>query len=154
MMSRTGSFLLRLVGFLILIGLLAAGGVLIYQAGQAQGYLLGQAVGAAAEGSPSPAPLVPGYYPPAYFYPPRYGFFPFGGFLGLIFGVFLFFLALRLIFRPHYWGYPGRWHAHGHWPQGGHPWGPPPWARDNPSPEKGEAVSESSQASASAAQSQ
>jgi hypothetical protein len=128
--SNRGSFFLRLLGALILTGALLAGGALLFRAGQAQGYQMGVTAGAAANGeTPETAPVVPyspGYWP-AYgpYYPgPHFGFFPFapfGGLCGSILLVFLALFALRLIFRPRFWGHPGYWHGHPH-PAGGPPW--------------------------------
>ncbi len=140
-MSRTSSFLLRLLGFLILVGLLAGGGVMLFRAGQMQGYRTAQYFSAPVEAAPGAAPLVPpapsyrpegGYYYPHTFHRPI-----FGGFFGLIFGVLLFLFALRLLFGPRHWGYPNMagpnpgWHAHPHF------CGPPPWMQGQPHAESG-----------------
>ena len=142
-MSNTGSFALRLIGVLILIGLLIGGGVMIYRAGVAQGIAqapeVAQAIQKSAEnGQVAPVPPMYGYgygYPYAWGYPRPFGFFPFG-FFGAILFFFLFFGLLRfLFFRPWRmgWGYYG--HRHGR------PWGGPPWMR--PEGEEGEKKSES-----------
>ncbi|OGO33618.1 MAG: hypothetical protein A2W35_14290 [Chloroflexi bacterium RBG_16_57_11] len=149
-MSYRGSFFLRALGVLILIGVLLAGGALLFRAGQAQGYQTGIAAGVAASaaaggetpGTASVTPYGPGYGP-AYWrnYPgPHFGFFPFfpfGGLCGSILLVLLVLFALRLIFRP--WGWfhhgkgPGGWGEHPHeW--GPHGWGPHTWG---PPPEPG-----------------
>ena len=146
-MSNRGSFFLRSLGVLILIGVLLAGGALLFQAGQAQGYQIGvAAAGQAVNGeTPGTAPLVPygrGYWP--YYARPPFGFFPFfpfGGLCGSILMVLLVLFALRLIFRPRHWFYhgkgPGDWGEHPHeW--GPHPWGPPPWTRDQQQAEPGQ----------------
>jgi hypothetical protein len=131
------------MGVLVLIGLLLAGGALLFRAGQVQGYQTGIAAGAAADGGEAPgtAPVTP--YGPAYWpghwphYPgPHFGFFPFfpfGWLCGSILLVFLVLFALRLIFRP--WG----WHHHGKGPGewGPYGWGPPPWAKDQGQPDSG-----------------
>jgi len=139
-MFRTGSFFIRLLGFLVLVGLLIAGGALIFQAGQTQGYLLGQAfAGAEAPAGVQPAPLAPGY-PPYYYYRPHFGFFPFGGFFGLFLGVLLFFFLLRLVFWPRHWGHKyGHWHDHPPYQEGQHPWGDPRWSERERRGETGEA---------------
>ena len=143
-MSHRGSFFLRFLGVLILVGILLAGGALLYRAGQTQGYQMGAAAASsAAEGeTPGTAPLVPygpGYWP---YYPrPHFGlfpFFPFGGLCSSILLVLLVLFALRLIFWPRHWFYhgkgPGGWGEHPHeW--GSHPWGPPPWTKDQPGSE-------------------
>lgn len=146
-MSYRGSFFLRGLGVLILVGILAAGGVLLYQTGQAQGYQMGAAAASAAASGEAPgtaplAPYGPGYWP--YYARPPFGFFPFfpfgalcGSILLVLFGLF----ALRLIFRPRHWFDPGKgpgdWGEHPHeW--GFHPWGPPPWMKDRPQAETGQ----------------
>jgi hypothetical protein len=137
-MSRTGFIVLRLVGVLLLVGLLIGAGVIAYRSGYSQGVVEGAAMAAAGSGGESGqvAPLVPGYG-----YYPGYALRPFGGFfftelLGVLFFGFLFLTALRRVFRPRFgWGrgWYGR-HAYA-----GHPWGGPPWAwRGEQPPEKPE----------------
>jgi len=141
-MSRTSSVLIRLLGLLILAGLLAGGGAMLFQAGQAQGFRLAQSYSTENEGAPSEAPLIlpmHGYRSADLLFarPIHRPFF--GGFFGLIFGVFLFFFALRLLFGPRRWGYPNMagpqsgWHTHPHC------WGPPPWMHAQPQAETGPA---------------
>lgn len=139
-MFERGSFVLRLIGALLLVGLVIAGGVMAYRAGVAHGIaqapIVAEALSSAAEnGQPLPAPVY-GYGYPYYGFRPHFGFFPFGGIFGFILFFFLFFGLLRLIFfRP--WG----WHLyrHGPWKGYGGPWGPPPWAREE---KEGEANTE------------
>lgn len=112
-MLRRGSFFIRLVGVLLLAGLLFAGGVLIYRAGYTQGIVespaLAQAMNSALDSGQ--IPLYPGYrYVPGLW--PGYGFSPLGFFLGLFFFGLLFLFALRLIFRPRFRGPWGRWGMH------------------------------------------
>jgi hypothetical protein len=138
-MSRTGSFVMSLVGVLLLIGLMAGGGFMAYRAGVAQGIAqapqVAEAISRAAENGQQVAPVAPMYgygygYPYAWGYRPHFGFFPFG-FFGAILFIFFFFGLLRfLFFRPWRmgWGYYGHHH--------GHPWGGPPWMR--PEGEEGE----------------
>jgi hypothetical protein len=151
-MSRTTSFFIRLIGFLILVGLLVAGGILIYRFGQAQGYAMGQVAASMAEGSPSNTPAVPyapfpsGAYP---YYRPYFGFHPIGGFLELLFFGFLFFFALRLLFRPRFWGYPGMHSGNNPWHSHLHHWDGPPWMKDQPSSEAGDPNSQPSAPSSS-----
>jgi hypothetical protein len=137
-MNPRTSIFLRLLGALILIGLLVGGGALLYRAGQTQGYLMGQAAAGAQAPSNSPALPPASGYPPYYYYGPHwgfgFGFFPFG-FFGLFFGALLFFFALRLLIGPRRWYYHGPWR--GDWQN--HPYGPPPWTRGQPNPETGEA---------------
>lgn len=102
----------RFVALLVLVGLLAAVGVNIYNAGVSAGIAseVGQAI---ASGAPIPA----GYYSDAYL--GHRGGFGFGGFLiGLLF-LFLFFGLVRAAFG---WG---RWGGHGGYGKwGGHHGGP------------------------------
>jgi hypothetical protein len=135
-MFHRGHFVLRILGALLLIGVMIAGGALLFRAGQAQGYALGAATAANqiaapnANGAPAPNGVMPGpFYPRGpYGYGYSYGFgphfmplfFPFG-----FFGIGLFVLFLFLIggvfrifaFRRHM-----MWHRH---PEGWDgPWGP------------------------------
>ena len=140
-MFNRGSFVLRLIGALLLVGLMIGGGVMAYRAGVAQGIAQAPQVAAAisnaaesGQGLPVPA-YGYGYGYPAYGFRPHFGFFPFGGILGAILFMFLFFGLMRMIFfRPWAWHY-GRMHRRGPW-KGYGPWGPPPWARED---EEGEA---------------
>lgn len=117
-MYRNG-FVFRLIGVLLLIGLMVAGGLITYKAGAAQGVIQAPAVAtaisqAAENGQSAPVPPMYGYGYPyrSYGYPHHLGFFPIGGICFSIFFLFLFFGLLRFIFfRP--------WH-HGHWHG---PWG-------------------------------
>ena len=126
-MSHRGSFFLRSLGVLILIGAMLVGGVLLFRAGQAQGYLMGASAATSAASGETletalAVPYSPAYWP--YYARPHFGFFPFapfGGLCGSILLVLLVLFALRLIFRPHFWGYPGYWHGHPH-PGEGPPW--------------------------------
>jgi hypothetical protein len=132
-MFTRGSFVLRLIGVLLLVGLMIAGGVMSYRAGVAQGIARAPEVATAISNAAESGQglTVPGfgygYGYPYYGFRPHFGFFPFGGIFGFILFFFLFFGLLRLIFfRP--WG----WHMYGRgpWKGYGHPWGPPPWARE------------------------
>jgi hypothetical protein len=134
-MFRTGSFFLRLLFGLILIGALVWGASAIFQAGQAQGYALGLSQGSAANPEITPGvqpPMVPyyGYWP---FARPYFGFFPFFGLLLLI---PLAFLLFGLLFRPWRYGYGSKGYYHH-----GHPWGP--WGQPGaPVPDQPEAPKE------------
>jgi hypothetical protein len=138
-MYRRGSIFLRVLGVLILVGILLAGGALLFRAGQTQGYQMGAAAASQATSGemPGTAPVVPygsgywSYYPGAHF--GFFPFFPFGGLCGSILLVLLVMFALRLIFRPRGWFYHDK--APGGW--GPHSWGPPPWMRDQPQAEPG-----------------
>jgi hypothetical protein len=135
MFNNKGSFVWRLIGVIVLIGLVVGGGVMAYQAGVAQGIAqapeVAQALSNAAEdGAALPLPKYGyglGY--PAYGMRPHFGTFPFAGILGSILFVFLFFGLLRLVFlRPWAWHYgPMR----GYWKGYSHPWGTPPWVQED-----------------------
>ncbi len=122
-----GSFLVRILITLLLVGLLVAGGVALYRFGWAQGYQAGALVAASSttgQGSQA-APPAPYYYGPWFyerpFIGPGFGFFPFFPLFGLGFFLIVFFLVGSL-FRV--WGYrrwygapgPGYWHHEGERP--------------------------------------
>ena len=141
-MFTRGSFVLRLIGVLLLVGLMIGGGVIAYRAGVTQGIAQSPAVAtaisdAAQNGQALPVPAYGyryGYGYPFWGFGPHFGFFPFGIF-GFILIIFLFFGLMRLIFfRPWAWHY-GHMHGRGPW-KGYGPWGTPPWAREG---EEGEA---------------
>jgi len=129
MFNNRGSFLLRLIGALLLIGLLIGGGMMAYRAGIAQGVArapeVAAAISDAAEGG-QVAPMPYGYGYPGYRIHPHFGFFPFGGIFGFFLFIFLFFGLMRMIFRPWGWHY-GHIHGRGPWKGRGRHWGPPPW---------------------------
>jgi len=140
-MFNRGSFVLRLIGALLLVGLMIGGGMMAYRAGVAQGIaqapVVAEALSNAAEsGQGVPVPAY-GYGYPGYWMRPHFGFFPFHGFLGIVFFMFVFFGLMRLLFfRRWAWGY-GHMHRRGHW-KGYGPWGPPPWAREGDEDEEQE----------------
>jgi hypothetical protein len=114
-MFRTGTFIVRLVLALLIIGGLATAGYMLFQTGQAQG----DALGLSASGKEI-QPVVPAMpYYPGYFYRPHFFFFPFGPLLGLLFWGFLIFFVAGRMFRHRHW--------HGAGPHHGFP---PPWARE------------------------
>ena len=143
-MFNRGSFVLRLIGILLLVGLMIGGGVMAYRAGVAQGIAQAPAVAKALSNANESGQGIPapgygyGYGYPFHGLRPHFGFFPFGGIFGFILFLFLFFGLLRLIFRPWGWHY-GPMHGHGPWKGYGHPWGTPPWAREE---KEGEADAE------------
>lgn len=122
-MSQSGSIVLRVVAALVLIAVLAGGGYMVFQVGQAQGYALA-AASVTATGGQTPdaagAAAVPfyGYGPGAM---GRYHhYYPFMGFFGIfpaLIGLCFVFFLFRLVF----WG-PRHMH-HAHWGYGPHyPW--------------------------------
>jgi len=150
MYAKGSSIFIRLVGLLILIGVLGAGGAMLYRAGQAQGYWLGQSAAAALEGAPA-QPLVPGtIYPPAFGYP-GYGWSPLGGLFGLIFGTILLFFAIRLLFIPLRTPFSGRQDPHWRCNAGQGSWGAFHGSRtpDQPRTKEGPSGSDPSASSAS-----
>lgn len=121
-MSRNG-FIFRLIGVLLLLGLVAAGGFMAYKAGVAQGIAQAPEVAAAIEKSAENGqvvPVPPMMYGPGYGYGYPYGFGyhhfnPFGAICFSFLFLFLFFGAMRLIFfrgMRHGWGHHGH---HGPW---------------------------------------
>ena len=134
MFNNRGSFVLRLIGALLLVGLMIGGGVMAYRAGVAQGIAqapqVAEALSNAAEsGSGLPYPAY-GYGYPHYGFRPHSGFFPIGGIFGAILFIFLFFGLMRLIFFRHWAWHYGPMHGRGPWKGYGRYWGPPPWARE------------------------
>ena len=125
-MNRNGFGIMRILGILLVIGVLVGAGMAIFQSGQAQGYAEGLA--AAGKELPAPAP----YYGYGMMRP---HFFPFMAGFGWFFGNIPFVLILFLIggmFRRFAWGRHGM--GYGPWAGGphGHPWGPPPAAKEQP----------------------
>ena len=124
-MSRS-SVVFRVIGILVLLGVLAVAGVFVYRAGYTQGVVQSPAIATAA--SEQPGQVVPAPYPPhMYGYGPGMWMRPFWGFppfFACLFGfflIFLFFGALRMIFFP-------RWHGRRHWHHHGYgPWDDPRW---------------------------
>jgi hypothetical protein len=126
MNNDRGSFVWRLIGIVLLIGLVIGGGVMTYRAGVAQGVAQAPEVAAAISDAAESGGAFPGF---GYGYPmtrmhPRFGFFPLGGILGFILFIFLFFGLMRLIFFRRWAWHPG--HKYGH----GRPWDMPPWAEN------------------------
>jgi len=125
-MFRNG-LVFRVIGVLLLIGLVAGGGYMAYHAGVAQGVsqapAVATAISKAAESGQSTnlSPMMygrdygygfgPGY--PMMYGHHGFGFFPLGGICLSIFFLFLFFGLLRMIFfgRMHHHG----GHMHGPW---------------------------------------
>jgi hypothetical protein len=113
-----------LIAVLLLIGVLAAVGVGVYQAGLAQGYAQGATqVGSGELPGGQQFRSYPGYLPGVYRF--HFGLFPFFPLFGLcLFGLLLLPL-LGWIFRPRgWWGPYSHWHAHP--PAWGGPWGKQP----------------------------
>lgn len=125
-MYRNG-LVFRIIGVLLLIGLIAAGGFMVYQTGITQGVSQAPAVAtaislAAENGQAAPVPPMmypyvngygPGYYSHMYGFH-HFGFFPFG-ICGSIFFLFLFFGLIRMIFFRGMWHRGWGDHKHGSW---------------------------------------
>jgi hypothetical protein len=134
-MFRNG-LVFRVIGVLLLIGLIAAGGFMVFKAGEANGIVQAPAVATAISQAAENGQAVnvpPMMYDHGYGYGPGYpmmyrhhfGFFP-GGICFSIFFLFLFFGFLRMIF------FRGMHHGHRmHGPWGRH-WedGVPPMFND------------------------
>jgi len=137
-MFRRGFFVFRLLASLLLIAVLIAAGVMIFRAGQAQGYALGAAAAAASPSNP-PGQVVPAYPNMPYAWPGYYGmhFSPFGPLLGLFFFgglIFFVFFVVGGLFRfrggmhpGHHWKDYAEWAKQAHEQrQAGQPGGQPP----------------------------
>lgn len=120
-MFRNG-FIFRLIGVLLLVGLVAAGGFMAYKAGVAQGINqapeIADAIQQSAEdGQPAASPMYGPYgygHPYGYSFGYRHHFNPFAGVCFSIFFLFFFFGFLKMIFfrgMRHGWGH----HGHGPW---------------------------------------
>ena len=115
-MFRNG-FIFRLIGILLLIGLVTTGGFMAYKAGVAQGIAQSPDVAEAIQQSvENGRPVPPMYSPYGYSFGYRYHHFnPFGAICFSIFFLFLFFGALKMVFfrtMRHAWGHHGH---RGHW---------------------------------------
>ena len=127
-MFRVGSFFVRLIAALLVFGLLIAGGVALYNAGQAQGYAMGVAA-SSTEGT-NLLPAAPGYTYP--YLMPRFGFYtPLLCVLPILGLGLLAFLTFGFFFRPRHsmrraggpWA--GKyWHMHPYGPYPGSPEAP------------------------------
>ncbi len=124
-MFRNG-LIFRIIGVVVLIGLIAGGIFMAFRAGEAQGISQSPAVAtaivqSAESGQPVPVPPMMYGRPYGYGYP-MYGhhglFFPFGAICGSIFFLFLIFGLMKLIF---FGGMRHRgWEGHKHGPWGRH----------------------------------
>ena len=125
-MFRNG-FVFRLIGVVLLLGLIAAGSFMAFKAGEARGITQAPAVATAiskAAESGQVAPIPPMMY--GYGHPNSYGygygmgyrhhFNPFGAICFSLFFLFFFFGFLKMIFfrRMHHGGH----HKHGPWGKG------------------------------------
>jgi len=130
MFNNRRSFVIRLIGAFLLIGLMIGGSAMIYKAGIAQGIARAPEVAAAISDATDSGQVVPmpyGYGYPGYRMRPHFGFFPFGGIFGFFLFIFLFFGLMRMTFRPWGWHY-GHMHGRGPWKGHGRHWGSPPWS--------------------------
>lgn len=126
-MSYKGSFFIRFLGALLLIVVLAGGGYMAFQAGQAQGYVLSAANTTTTTTGAQPAAAAPWNMPyPGYgmgFYPHFFPFMACFGIIPLLFGLCLVFGLFRLVFwGPRHMMHRGPWangaggpHMHCHW---------------------------------------
>ncbi|NMB54562.1 MAG: hypothetical protein GYA15_07650 [Leptolinea sp.] len=128
-MSHNASIVFRVLGAVLLIILIAVGGFMVFQAGQAQGYALGAAsVGSA--GIQAPNAAVPLYEPGSMGM--VHHFTPFLGFYAIIpalIGLFIVFGIFRVFFCGH------RYMHHGPWMYGPNPHYP--WPGEHPCEEPG-----------------
>lgn len=115
-MSRTGSFIFRLLVALVLLAGLVGVVTMAFRSGYSQGYVLGAAADGDGEQLTYGVPMMPGIVPyhRAPFFPP----------VGLFFcGGMLFLFLLGALFRPRHWHrYPGKAKYHWHGPWGWHHW--------------------------------
>jgi hypothetical protein len=148
MFNNKGSFVWRLIGVLLLIGLIIGGGVMAYRFGYAEGLADAPEIAtviskAAEDGQPLPVPPMirygRSYANPLMWMHPRHGFIPFGGVVGFFLLALLFVGLMRLIFRPWGWHY-GHMYGRGPWKDYGRHWGPPPWEHEG---KEGEAETDS-----------
>ena len=124
-MFRNG-LIFRLIGVVLLIGLMIAGGFMVYNAGVVQGTSQAPAVAtaiskAAENGQAAPVPPMMygngygyGYaYPYSFGHRHHFGFIPFGICGSILFLFFFFGLLRMLFFRPWHSGWGG--YRHGPW---------------------------------------
>ena len=123
---KKGPFILfRVIGFLLVLGLIAGAGAFAYKAGMAQGIsqapAVATAIAQAAEDGQAVPPMVygHGFAPYGYGYGMHghghFGFFPLGGICFGIFLLFFFFGFIKMMFfrrMRHGWGHHG---GHGPW---------------------------------------
>lgn len=115
----------RVLGFLLVIGLIAGAGMISYKAGMAHGVMQAPAVAAAIEKAAEDGQALPplgyshGYAPSFYSYGMRgHGFSPFGALCGSIFFLFLFFGFMKMLFfrrMRHGWGFYPHASGFGDW---------------------------------------
>jgi len=126
-MFRNG-LVFRVIGALLLVGLIAAGGFMAFKAGEVNGISQAPAVAtaiakAAENGQSAPVPPMVGHefgygygYGAGYpMYGHHFGFFPFGAICGSIFFLFLILGFMKMIFFRGMWHRGGEGHRHGPW---------------------------------------
>ena len=120
---KKGPFIVfRVIGFLLVLGLIAGAAAFSFKAGEARGVMQAPAVATAIEKAAEDGQAVPpmmyghGYAPYGYGYGMHgHGFFPFGAICGSIFFLFFFFGFMKMMFfrrMSHGWGHHGH---HGPW---------------------------------------
>ncbi len=127
---KKGPFILfRVLGLLLVLGLIAGAAAFSFKAGEARGVMQAPAVATAiekaAENGQAVPPMAYGYGSPyGYGYGMRgyghhFGFFPFGAICGSIFFLFFFFGFMKMIF---FRGMRRGWGHHGHHGPWGKDW--------------------------------
>jgi len=123
---KKGPFILfRVLGLLLVLGLIVGAGVFSFKAGEARGVMQAPAVATAisnaAENGQAVPPMMYGYGSPYAYgygmhgYGHHFGFFPFGAICGSILFLFFFFGFMKMMFfrrMRHGWGHHGH---HGPW---------------------------------------
>jgi sterol desaturase/sphingolipid hydroxylase (fatty acid hydroxylase superfamily) len=124
-MSQNASIVFRVLGAVLLIILIAVGGFMAFQAGQAQGYTLGAASVSSPDGQSSNA-AVSGSMGMVHHFTPFLGFY---GILPALIGLFIVFGIFRMFFCGH------RYMHHAPWMYGPNP--RYPWPVEHPYEEPG-----------------
>ncbi|MDO9302573.1 MAG: hypothetical protein Q7T89_14395 [Anaerolineales bacterium] len=123
-MFRKG-LVFRLIGVVLLLGLIATGSFMAFKAGEVRGIAQSPAVTTAiSQATENGRDLPPtaygpgygyGYHPYSFGYHHPFGFFPFGAICGSIFFLFLFLGFMKMIFFRGMWHRGWGDHKHGPW---------------------------------------